>query len=293
MQIKTQRQYEINVDGHKLVARSYNADAPGMPIVFLHGVTWSLSTWEHMMPAYVKNERRWYALSLPGHYPATMPADADFTPAMFQRVVGGAIDKLLPDEAFVLVGHSTGGFTSLILQPYLGDRVKAVVSVAGFVQGRWLGRLGFAQDVANWPVLSRPIFKLTWDLQLRFTPDLWRKSMKEAVYDPQTVDDYPHIDSLLAELAADIPQHDYDVMYTYCHHMPHIDTSAIVRDIMCPLYIVVGDKDPVVPPAQGAMTAGLVPHADLKTFEDTGHLPMVERPDAYNDTLTGWLSAHV
>jgi pimeloyl-ACP methyl ester carboxylesterase len=64
------------------------------------------------------------------------------------------------------------------------------------------------------------------------------------------------------------------------------ELSAIAQ----PVLIVHGRDDMLVPVADAAWLGRQLPHAQLEVFEDTGHLPMLERPVRFNDLLESFAS---
>ena len=60
----------------------------------------------------------------------------------------------------------------------------------------------------------------------------------------------------------------------------------------CPAAFVVGADDAALPPAVRAM-AEACPGATLKTVPDCGHLPNLERPEAFNDALRTLLATPI
>ncbi len=61
-------------------------------------------------------------------------------------------------------------------------------------------------------------------------------------------------------------------------------------EIACPTLIVWGDRDRLVPVRDADVYAELIPDSRKVIFQDTGHLAMIERPDAFNALLTEFLS---
>ena len=61
--------------------------------------------------------------------------------------------------------------------------------------------------------------------------------------------------------------------------------------IACPTLIVTGSHDPLVPPAVMHRFAELVPGAEVIEFEDSGHSPYVEQPDAFNAAVERFIAA--
>ena len=60
------------------------------------------------------------------------------------------------------------------------------------------------------------------------------------------------------------------------------DFSDRLPDISCPTLIVWGENDEIVPVADAHEYEQLIPGARKVIFEDTGHVPMLERPARFN-----------
>jgi pimeloyl-ACP methyl ester carboxylesterase len=70
----------LNVANHSLAAICLNPGTPGEPVILLHGITGSISFWQTKPAAYLLAVGPCYALSLPGHYPATAQPISDQRP---------------------------------------------------------------------------------------------------------------------------------------------------------------------------------------------------------------------
>jgi len=58
-----------------------------------------------------------------------------------------------------------------------------------------------------------------------------------------------------------------------------------------PLLVVAGDSDPLIPPEVGQALADASPNARAEIVEGCGHIPNLERPDAFNRILTTFLGS--
>jgi pimeloyl-ACP methyl ester carboxylesterase len=63
------------------------------------------------------------------------------------------------------------------------------------------------------------------------------------------------------------------------------DLRPAVRGLSMPLTVIWGERDAVVPAADAATLAQLVPNAEAHVLETSGHMPMLEVPEAFADTL--------
>jgi pimeloyl-ACP methyl ester carboxylesterase len=68
------------------------------------------------------------------------------------------------------------------------------------------------------------------------------------------------------------------------------DFRDSLGQIRCPTLIVWGRQDMLVPVRDAAEFERLIPETRQIVMEDTGHVPMLERPDAFNRCLLDFLS---
>jgi pimeloyl-ACP methyl ester carboxylesterase len=72
--------------------------------------------------------------------------------------------------------------------------------------------------------------------------------------------------------------------------LTHFSERDRLPEIACPTLIVWGGRDRLIPVRDADVFAELVPNSRKVVYEDTGHLPMLERPDAFNALLREFLS---
>jgi pimeloyl-ACP methyl ester carboxylesterase len=282
--------HELSIEGHKLVALGFNEDKPGTPVIFLHGIGSSTSFWLHGQVA-IFNERRWYSLSLPGHFPAQLPTGfrrEDMTAEMIARVLAEAVRKLVGDEPVMLVGYSTGGFAALAIAAQYPAMVKSVISVAGFVQGVWTGPFASMQRLARRGKLGEIIFHTMYKVFGSSLP-LFRNSWNSLAADRQALLAFPELPVMVEASFPNARRLDSLSMLYYFNRMPDIDISSWLAKINAPVLALAGDRDPIVPTAQSRLIAGKVPNSTLAMIEGAGHLPMLERPDEYSKLVTEWV----
>lgn len=262
--------------GHEAVADVHLRDDARPPVLFLHGMLTSTAVVRDLFddPA----EASWISVSLPGHQPGrlapgTPPArlDADF----FAEYVEAAVTAVVGRRRVVAVGWSTGGFAALNLAIRRPERVAAVASLAGFASGAsvagsvawlaWLtgaasgaalvrgglwmgGRMPWLHDLvlsscaADWPAARM----IDADVRTR----LWREF---AGHDPL---------ALVSVLAA----------------LRQLDLADRLSEIGVPAWIVAGERDPLVPPAEARRIAAAIPRSRLMVYDAAGHLFFHEWP---------------
>ncbi len=279
------------IAGHTIVARALNTTTNGIPIVCLHGITASVHFWTPTQIAPFTDVGPCYAISLPGHYPASFPEgfiESDLTPEHISDVLNRAIQTLCGDRPVLLVGHSTGGFAALALSARYPKRVRALISLAGFAQGKWTGALGLEQRVARQGALGTWLFRLTYTLN-RLTRPGQRVSWTVYTPNPRRLLSAPHFNEVFSGVYPALKRLDLKAMAQYFAVMPDIDITPWLDQIKIPALIVTGNQDTIVPPSQARWLAEHVPTATLEVIEGAGHILTVEQYEPYQRIVKAWL----
>jgi pimeloyl-ACP methyl ester carboxylesterase len=282
---------EMNIEGHKIVAQCFNENKAGIPAIFIHGVTTSINFWHYVQIPLIKENFRWYSLSLPGHFPATLPTDFTkdkLTADMITHILTTAIRELVADQPAILVGHSTGGFSVLSIAAYAPEIAHRVISIAGFAHGKWTGVLAILQWLARHGKITEALFKT--DLKILVSSRIiYKMAIFLFAYDWKALYTHPDLEKILDLLYPVAKNLDVNAMLYYFNRMPEIDISDRLPHITAPTLVLTGSNDPIVPPSQSHLIAGRVPNCELVILEGAGHLLMAERPLQFNDAITNWL----
>lgn len=280
----------LNVAGHKLAALSFNPAESNIPLVFIHGITASPAFWVHGQNDTIKRSR-WYALSLPGHYPAAFPTGfrpADLTAELIADLTQEALSHLIGDQPAIVLGHSTGGFVALALAARYPQRVKAVASISGFAHGRWIGPLGLFQRLARSGPIGQAVFKLGMKSTVA-SRAIYRLALRGYAYNVDALYRDPALEPTLDLIYPLARQLDLASMIAYFSRMPEIDITPWLSAITAPTLILVGDHDPIVPIGQSRLIHQQIQGSALHILQNTGHVPMSESAAEYNQVLEGWL----
>ncbi|MCI0709321.1 MAG: alpha/beta hydrolase [Chloroflexi bacterium] len=281
-----------SIDGHTMASIAYNEDKPGIPIIFIHGLTDSVHFWEEMQTPQILENRRWYSVSLPGHYPAQFPGHFPFTAEHLADITYRTIRQLVGDEPFILAGVSTGGFIALNVASHYPDQVCGIISISGFIGGWWHKFAAFSQLVARLGVAGRwtIIFLLNiggWSSWIFRTINLMTTHSQRAALTYQP--DLPVF--IERSMHADFAVNPMRNMYLYIANMRRINLEPHLPCIKCPTLVIWCDHDPFIPRRQARRIVDHVPQTELVVLENTGHFPMWENP-AYHSCVAEWLDSH-
>lgn len=287
-------QIELDALGHRLFAKAFNEDKKGTPVVFMHGITASINFWEPIQVPIFRERFRWYSLSLPGHYPATLPPDfqtESLTGKMVIEVLGEAIRKLTGEKPAILAGHSTGGFAAVGIAGRYPDLVAGMISISGFVQGRWKGALGLLQILASLGPLGPWLFRTSFRALLS-QHSIYRLAASLYAKDRRALYSYPNFDSIFDAVYRDAQKIRADNIFHYFKRLPEINISNVLHLISVPTLVISGDSDPIVPTNQSCIISDKVQKSELYILKGAGHLPMYERAKEYNAVIKNWVGKH-
>jgi pimeloyl-ACP methyl ester carboxylesterase len=246
----------------------------GPPLLFVHGLPGLWQNWLLNIPAFMGSHRV-IAPDLPGFGRSPMPA-GEISISGYARTVD-AVCAALGVESAVVVGNSMGGFIAAELAiSFPTDVTKLVlVSAAGlsieYVQREPLLALARAWGTAVTRAGARS------EAVIR-RPRLRRAALQSVVRYPEKLS-YPLTWELVqgAGKPGFLPAMEALTNYSFRDRLVRIEV---------PTLIVWGRHDMLVPVADAEEFARLIgPNARAVIFEDTGHVPMIERPSRFNALL--------
>ena len=263
----------------------------GPPIVFVHGLTGSWPNWLEQLPVFAGRPQsdgspfaryRVVAMDLPGFGHSPMPRE-QITISFYARLLDGLLDQLGIDAAAV-VGNSMGGFISAELAIAFPQRVERMVLVSPAGISTYRDRRETLVPVVR--RLEPAMTALTaWGAahaeEITSRPALRRAVLGDLVSHPGRLPA-----TLAAELVRGAGKPGF--MQALAANFDY-DYRDRLHEIVCPTLIVWGDRDRIVTVRDAAVYAELIPGSRKVIFKDTGHLAMVERPDAFNALLGEFL----
>jgi pimeloyl-ACP methyl ester carboxylesterase len=268
----------LELDGAKL---SYVALGNADPaVLFVHGLGAQWRVWAQNLPV-IAARRRAIAVDLPG-----FGQSEHGNGAVSIRGYAELLDRFcerLGLEHVVVVGSSMGGFIAAELALTAPSRVAGLVLVdaAGMVPTRaersralpflWSSvLLGARMEAVGRPIAARP--------------GLRRAALGRLVHDPAEL---PADLTYWALLAAPGPS-TRDALREAFSYLTH-DWGERLRAIGCPAMIMWGDGDSLIPVRHAHEYARRMPGARVVRFPRTGHLPMVEQPQLFDEALLEFL----
>jgi 3-oxoadipate enol-lactonase len=237
------------------------------PLVFLHGVGGGHHAWEDQVPYFGGLGYPSHAWDQPGYGKSAIvePYDLPQISAALARLI-----ESLGGKPVVLIGHSMGGFIAQETYARYPQLVKGLVlcftspAFAGgtseftkqFLAAR-IGPLDEGRSMAEIAAKLIPTMgsnsKLAEQIMAGVPPDTYRKAVK--------------------------------LLTTF-------DRRKELAGIKVPTLLVAGSEDKIAPPSVMEKMASKIPGTEYVLMPDCGHLGPMDRPDAFNAILLGFLKRH-
>ena len=245
--------------------------------MLLHGLGASSFSWRHNRAA-LSRHFRVITPDLPGHGRSPAPLDADYRTEALVRGVADFLDWQGLDTV-ALGGNSLGGGLSLILARERPARVSALVLLAPAAA---LTRVPYAFWPLRLPVLGAGAAALLGPWLLPWFMRLVYCHPERLI--PEAVAGYaPPYRDLRRRLA----------LRQVCRQLtirPLAEIAALLRGLTQPTALIWGERDRILPAAQGHWMAAHLPQAEFHFLPEVGHAPQEEAPGPVNKIIIDFLS---
>jgi pimeloyl-ACP methyl ester carboxylesterase len=242
----------------------------GMPLVFLHAFPLNRTMWEPQVSALVAESR-----CIPIDYRGfgDSPPASPYSIDRYADDVAGVLDALQIEHA-VIIGCSIGGYVSFALWRRHRQRVRALVlsdtrASAETPEGaeRRHALIELARTQGAGAVANAQIATLVGRTTRDKRPDIYDSVHRMIAQAP--------VDGIVGGLEA---------------LLTRPDSAATLPTIDVPTLIVVGDEDVITPPSEARVLHQAIAGSRLEILPQSGHLPNMERPAAFNTVLSEFLA---
>lgn len=245
----------------------YEDKGKGKNILFVHGFSASHDAWEYQT-LYFDGKCRTVAVDLRGHGDSDK-SDSSYTNDMFASDVIQVIDKLGLQQ-ITLVGWSLGASIALRYMMNFGDRVSKLVLVGG--KPAFYSKPGFPYGAD----LKKA--KAAEDYMRTNLPDATRKMVQSWFRKELSHDAFAWLYNIVNKTPL-------MVRFRVLKARLKSDNLSILPKIKVPSAVFHGKYDANVPLSAGKYMAKKIPGCKLVVFEESGHSPMIEQPENFNQQL--------
>jgi 3-oxoadipate enol-lactonase len=249
----------------------YDDIGTGLPVLFAHAFPLNRTMWAPQVSALVERCR---CVSLDFRGFGDTPAQGPFTMAQNADDMAGLLDQLRIDQV-VVVGCSMGGYASFAFWARHPKRVRALVLSdtkpgADTEEGRERRKqlIAVANNEGSTAVANLQI------------PSLVGKTTRE-----KQPDTYDSVHRMMAQAKPEGIVGGLEAMMT------RVDSTPLLATISVPTLIIVGEEDVPTPVKESRAMHRQIAGSRLEIIAQSGHLPNIERPAAFNHVLTEFLGA--
>ena len=232
----------------------------GETLILIHGWAMHSGIWRGFAQQLAKHYQV-ICVDLPGH--GKSEKLADFT----LKNISHHLQKILPDSPCTLIGWSLGGMVALNLACQFPARVKKLVLIGSnpcFVK------------TATWPGIKQSVLeKFAADL----TSDCHGTLLRFLSLQVSGLQNYKF---LLKELKNALNAHRppaTDILHGGLVILKQQDLRPQLAQLQCPLQVILGSHDTLVPVAVGEQLQNLNPNLKLHIIHKAAHMPFLSHPE--------------
>jgi pimeloyl-ACP methyl ester carboxylesterase len=267
----------------------------GSPLLLIHGLSGSTTNWAAVAPGLAERHRV-YALDFIGHGKTPL-AGRTANLANHRRLIDRFLAEIVGEPATV-VGNSTGGHLAIIEAAAAPERVRGLVLVDPSVPMP-SGAINPTFAVIVAPLLVRGVGEVA--LRARFSridaEAAVRDTLKLCSPHPERIPSWlvqRHIDEYADRHATrdSVRAFLQTGRSLFWHNARRRLFSERCRAVRCPVLVIQGDKDRLVPMSSVEAMLAIRPDWQLEVLSDVGHISMMEVPDEFNRVVNRWLDKH-
>jgi pimeloyl-ACP methyl ester carboxylesterase len=270
------RDHFTQIDGLRIHWTDVGAPSGAAPLVLIHGLVNSSLTWSRVAPL-LASDRRVLMPDLPGHGQSGRP-NAGYSLDWHAHTMARWLERVDLEQADI-VGHSFGGGVAQMLLLECPERIRRLVLVAAGGLGKGVGwwlRLASLPGVVEH--LGQPFMALGTRLALRGA----RGGVTRE--DILALSEYNSQAGSARAFARSVR----DVI-NWRGQLRHFTHRAAEIERLPPMLVLWGDRDGVIPFAEGRAFADALDGAHFQSFPGSGHYLHNERPEEFARVVRAFL----
>lgn len=249
------------------------SEGSGDPIVLIHGFPLTRDVWDAQAEQLAQHARV-IRPDLRGAGRSSVP-DGPYLMETLAGDIAGVLDALGIDRA-AIVGHSMGGYVAMAFCRMYTERVTRLALVC-------------SKLAADTPEASKAREDLADRAELEDSIDVIADNYIPRLFAPFFLENRsPLIDRARAIMRQNSAKGAASALRGMAQR---VDAFDIAGDLEMPVLIVAGGEDRIAGPAEAEQMRAAFPRAELRVLGRSGHLPMLEEPEALAEALASFARA--
>lgn len=249
----------------------YRDQGNGIPLVLIHGFPLTGDIWDPQVKA-LSTKSRVIVPDLRG-FGKSGVTDGTYTMELYAQDLKKLLETIGINKA-VLAGLSMGGYIAFAFRRLYPTAVRGLLLLdtragADSEEGK-KGRLALAQRARNG--------------EMDTIADEWAGRL----FAPSTIKTRPDMVHTVRE--AIFHTSPEAIANASLGMMERPDSTSLLKDITCPVLIMVGDEDRLTPVEEARLMASQIKNARLEIIKGAGHLTCLEAPESVNEGMLKFLS---
>lgn len=242
----------------------------GKPILLLHGFGEDGSIFEPL-GEFLGTQHAVWIPDLPGSGHSGLPTDLSIE--SMAAACLALMDQQAPNQPFIVIGHSMGGYVALALAEQAPERI------AGLGLFHSSAYADSEEKIAN---REKSIAFIETHGGQEFlqtmVPGLFAPAFREA-----------HRHAVEHQTKLSFALSDASLIAYYRAMIARPDRTTILREATFPVLFIIGGQDQAVPATAALEQAALPAKASVCVMEDVGHMGMLEAPAICFPAIESWL----
>lgn len=248
-----------------------------IPILFLHGLSSSLHTWDSLTIE-LMGEKRVIRLDLPGFGLTGANPERNYSSEYYNRFIDSFMLKLNVKK-YIIVGNSFGGNIAWHQSVYKPEKIEKLILInsAGYPRTKEKGNIGF--KLASMPMIGDAIKMIT-------PKALIKKSLQDAYSNDNKITDAlenRYYDLLLCEGNR---QATLDI---FKQRKPPV--AEEIKNIHTPTLIIWGKDDQMIDVSNAYRFYEDIKGSSIQIISNSGHVPMEETPQPVYEAILKFIKA--